>query len=218
MRSVAELYRVFARYPLREDVSYCDHCVDPAEVRALHQTALHEATADQLGRLMVNYSTWGDPAYHRHFLPRLLELTASGALNGWGYSTFLPASLSTWSSGTVPERAALDRFIATWWQATLVTWPARCEPREILELVEMCDKRIAPYLAAWPTSGRAPASHLAELVPDLAVSSRVDSPFWNDIDAWLCGPEPEAILTAAARTGATTALDDLHRYRRWHCT
>jgi hypothetical protein len=222
-RSVDGLYRVFGRYPLRADVRYCDHCVGPDEVRALHEVDLHDVTAEQLGLLMVNFSTWGDPAYHRHFLPRLLELTADGAMNAWSYATFLPPCLGSWSAGTAEERNAVDRFIAAWWQSTLTTWPARCEPRELLELIDGCGQRVAPYLAVWPTGTSAPAHHLAGLVTDLIVSSHVDSPFWDDIDAWMCSPAPEAILTAAAaRTGPVTAQtitasDDLHLYRQLHC-
>lgn len=59
----------------------------------------------------------------------------------------------------------MDRFIAAWWQSTLTTWPARCEPREILELIDGYGQRVAPYLAAWSTGNSAPAHHLAGLVP-----------------------------------------------------
>jgi hypothetical protein len=143
--AVAGLYRVFARYPLREDVSYCDHCVAPEEVEELHRTALREVTPDQLEHLMANYSTWGDPAYHAHFLPRLLEVTASGAISVLMYPIQLPPYLRRVG---IEERPALDRFLAAWWQTTLTTWPSRCESQGILKVIDSCGEHIAPYLAA----------------------------------------------------------------------
>jgi hypothetical protein len=56
-QTVDELYRVFARYPLHEGVTFCEHCIDPDEVAALHEIPLREATPDQLGQLVGNNST-----------------------------------------------------------------------------------------------------------------------------------------------------------------
>jgi hypothetical protein len=222
-QTVDELYRVFARYPLREGVTFCEHCIDPDEVAALHEIPLREATPDQLGQLVGNNSTWGDPVYHWHFLPRLLELTANGAMGIRGDATFLPAFLTLWRDGTAEERRSLDRFFAAWWLATLTTWPARCEPVRILELIDGCEQRIAPYLAAWPTDSVAAAHHLADLVTDLAASTGYGPAFCHDINAWLCGPVPETMLTAAAQTGPVTgpalrALENLRFHRQVHCT
>jgi hypothetical protein len=122
--AVAELYRVFARYPLRDDVSYCDHCIAPEVVAALH---------------------------------------------------------------AVPLRPAV--------------------------------------LAAWATiGGAASVHHLAALVSDLTTGSITDFEIRADIDAWICGPAPEAALTAAAGTpgpdaaDAVEALEDLRWFREWYCT
>jgi hypothetical protein len=147
-------------------------------------------------------------------------VTASGAISALMYPIQLPPYLRRVG---IEERPALDRFLAAWWQATLTTWPSRCEPQGILKVIDSCGERIAPYLEAWPTdSNPPPALHLAEMLADLTAGDRSHFEFRDDLDAWLCGPVPEAILIAAARGGPATAqagraLEDLGRYRRWYC-
>jgi hypothetical protein len=213
--AVAELYRVFARYPLRDDVSFCDHCIAPEDVAALHAVPLPEAPVDKLGRLLMNHSTWGDREYHLHFLPRLLELVSSGAMNSYSYSIWLPPFLLPCREGPADEHRALDDFFTAWWRATITTWPARCQPQEILQLVQSCGQPVAPYLAAWGSyGGPAAVDHLEALVTDLTTGSITDVEIRHDIDAWICGPIPEAVLTNA---DAEEALEDLRWFREWYC-
>ena len=214
--TVAELYRVFARYPVRDDVSFCDHCIAPEDVAALHAVPLHEAPVRMLGRLLMNNSTWGDREYHLHFLPRLLELLASGAMNGYSFNTFLPAFLYPCRDGPGDEHRALDEFFTAWWRHTLTTWPAPCQPLEILALVKSCGQPVAPYLAAWGSyGGPATVQHLEALITDLGAGPVVDDQIRADVDTWICGPIPEAVLVTA---DAGEVLAELRWFREWYCT
>jgi len=213
--AVAKLYRVFARYPLRDDVSYCDHCIAPEDVAALHAVPLHEAPVRMLGRLLINHSTWGDREYHLHFLPRLLELVATGAMNASSYSVWLPAFLIPCRDGPADEHRALDDFFSAWWRHTLTTWPAPCEPQEVLVLLKASGQPVAPYLAAWGSYGGAAAiRHLQALITDLTTGSSVEYGIREELDAWICGPIPDAVLAA---TDADDVLEEVRSFREWYC-
>jgi hypothetical protein len=97
-------------------------------------------------------------------------------------------------------------------------WPAPCEPQEILVLVKSCGELVAPYLAAWGSyGGTAAVHHLEALVTDLTTGSITDFEIRHDIDSWICGPIPEAVLTTAG-PDAEEALEDLRWFREWYCT
>ncbi|MBQ0906859.1 hypothetical protein [Micromonospora sp. U21] len=206
--AVDDLYRVFGRYQLVESVEYCDHCVDPEQVEALHRTPLRQVTAEQLGPLLFNSTTtWGDQRYLNHFMPRLLELVAAGEMNDRSYHVFLPSRLAgLWRSGWDDERRVISDFAWAWWWETTATCPSVCEPREVLDTIAECGQNVSPYLAAWPVHvGKPAARQLAVLVSDLLVSSRQDNGFWCEVNDWLSGPMPADVL--AAEVSATADPD-----------
>jgi hypothetical protein len=80
--AVTELYAVFSRYPLREPMSNCPHCIGPDEAAELTGTPLREIPATLIGVYAENAmgETWGDWDDPKHFLPRVLELLGTGEL------------------------------------------------------------------------------------------------------------------------------------------
>ncbi|GAB2948334.1 hypothetical protein GCM10027280_41330 [Micromonospora polyrhachis] len=211
--AVEALYEVFARYPLIESVAYCDHCVGPEQVVDLHRTPLRHLTDEQLGPLLSkSMTTWGDQRYLNHFLPRLLELVASGEMNQWSYPSFLPHRIGgPWRSGADDERRAIGDFAAAWWKQTTSTYPGPCEPSEVLDTIADCGQSVAPYLFGWPAvAGEPAARQLAALVQDLLGSARRASDFWREVDQWLAGPMPTDILAAAVvATGSPDVAQEL---------
>lgn len=199
MTPAEELYGVYATVPLDPGVDFCDHCVTEAEVRALHTTPLRELTPEHLGPLLFSSTTtWGDIAYFRHFLPRLLELTAAGAMNDWSYPSFLPRRLLLSREHDTPgQTVAIDRFLTGWWARTLATWPPACEAAEVYDTLAEIGVSPARLLAAWPpapvVSG---ARHLAAFAELKLTASGTEA----ELREWLLGPVPEALLAAAGDT------------------
>ena len=192
--AIENLYHAYASVPLDPDVGYCDHCVSPEQVAALHAYPLREIPAAALGRLLgKGISTWGSEPYFRHFVPRLLELTVSGELNDFSVESFLPWRLTRClETGTVEERAAVDRFLAAWWADILARYPAPVDARTGYEMITGVGLPGEPLLAAWPD---AEPAHLAMFVADYAQG---DPP--PEIRGWLRGGVPAARLTAAGNT------------------
>ncbi|MEV0806890.1 hypothetical protein [Micromonospora sp. NPDC050200] len=198
--AVEVLYQAFGNVRVIDQVDYCDHCVDPAQVEALRRTPLRQLTSEHLGPLLFNaMSTWGDLGYFKHFLPRLLELVATGEMEDWSYPTFLPSGLKQcWTTGTPGEHRAIAGFLEAWWLATTSSWPSPCSPRDVLETIDGSGQRVVPHLNALPAQAGEPAArHLAAFIEDWMVSTRTAEQLWVDVDRWLRGPQPSALLTAA---------------------
>lgn len=211
--TVEALYQVFERYPLIESVDYCDHCVEAAQVADLHRTPLRRLTDEQLGPLLFkSTSTWGDQRYLNHFLPRLLELVASGDMDDWSYPSVLSNRIGgLWRSGADDERRAIGDFMAAWWQQVTSTYPGGCEPSELLDTIAECGQSVTPYLVGWPVAAGEPAARqLADLVRNFLGSTWRKSEFWREVDQWLAGPMPTDVLAAAvAATGNPDVAQEL---------
>ncbi|GIM89595.1 hypothetical protein [Paractinoplanes toevensis] len=186
--AVAGLFQAFQDARLSEHVDYCDHCVDAEQVDALRVTPLRQLTPEQLGPFLFNaVTTWGDVAYFRHFLPRLLELVASGAMEDWSYSSFLPGPLARcWTDGTEEERGALSRFLSAWWSATVSHRDSPCRPQDVLEVIDGCGMPAKLYLDAWSNNaGAAAVRHMADFIEDWMLGSSGSARFTAEVDQWL---------------------------------
>jgi hypothetical protein len=213
--AVERLFEAFRSPPLAGHVEFCDHCVDPAEVEELRVTPLRDLTPDQLGPLLFNaMSTWGDAAYFMHFLPRLLELVAGGAMEDWSYPSFLPARMaSCWDAGTEEQRKAIDGFLLAWWTATLSRPDQPCRARDVLEVIDGCVPSVTPFLDMWSmATGEVAVRQFADFVVDWGFSGQASDRLTAQIDGWLRGAGPAVLLDQAAGE-LGEAADSLAVYR-----
>ncbi|WP_127503809.1 hypothetical protein [Actinoplanes solisilvae] len=90
MQAVEELYVAFAPNRRGQPISYCGHCISDEEASVLQRTPLRELTAGDLERYTFKaMGTWGEEADLRHFLPRILELFATGEQNDHSVIAYL---------------------------------------------------------------------------------------------------------------------------------
>jgi hypothetical protein len=191
---INQMYRAYAPVPLNPDVEYCAHCVSAEQVAELHSYPLREVPAGTIAKLLTKgLSTWGDEAYFRHFVPRLLELTVAGDLSDFSVETYLPNRLARClTAGTPEEREAVDRFLTAWWSDTLARSPAALDAYTVYEMITALGRAGEPLLAAFP---EARPEHLAMFVTENAYG---DPP--PEVVAWLRSGIPTALLTAAGNT------------------
>jgi hypothetical protein len=192
--AIDDLYRAYAPVRLDPGVEFCDHCVSREQVEALHAYPLREIPAATIAKLLTKgLSTWGTEAYFRHFIPRMLELTAEGELSVHSVETYLPGKLvRSLAAGNDDERATVGRFLTAWWADTLARHPAPLDAATVYEMITLAGWPGAPLLAEWP--GAQPW-HLAMFVAEHAQD---DPP--PEVAAWLGGGVPAALLTAAGNT------------------
>ncbi|MEM8677684.1 MAG: hypothetical protein AAGF83_28070, partial [Cyanobacteria bacterium P01_G01_bin.67] len=76
-QAIADLYEVFEPYHLNSHIVGCPCCVTDDDQKSIRSKILRQLTAEDLNHYAFNaIFTWGEIDDFKHFLPRLLELTA----------------------------------------------------------------------------------------------------------------------------------------------
>jgi hypothetical protein len=229
--AIEELYRAFARYPLRERVEGCPHCVSDADNDVIHSARLRDLTDAQLERFAFKaMTTWGTADDFRHFLPRIFELIAlQGEASAIGPETaFGKLSYGNWSSWPMPEREAIRAFFQALWRDVLSRFPHSFRIESCLCAIGQAEEDLSGYLYAWSITGSLPAAmHFADYVDANASNIhrkrawRLANAFWHGRNAqsrqvteWFLDPKRLAEMEEAFHrysgesTEAATMLSD----------
>jgi hypothetical protein len=143
------LYDAFGDVPRPRRVEGCPHCTGPDEDLPLVSRRLRELSAEDLSRYAFKaMSTWGTEADFRYFAPRVLDLTATGAMAWPGFEIVCgkldQAGLRTWT-----QQPAVEEFLRAFWTATLLRFPASVPVSEVIGGIATVAPDLSPYLAEW---------------------------------------------------------------------
>jgi hypothetical protein len=177
--AVAELYGVFAQYPLRAPVEGCPHCVSPEYQALLEAQPLREIDAEHLDLYASKaMTTWGCVDDFRHFLPRILDLAALGQLGVWLATVTGKLRYAEWRTWPVEEQQAIETYLMALWRRTLGRYAARFErapgpysAEDVLVALAAADDEMQPFLEEWDALARqteAAVAHLAEFITDIS--------------------------------------------------
>ncbi|MER7281488.1 hypothetical protein ABT369_44330 [Dactylosporangium sp. NPDC000244] len=204
--ALAPLYRICARYPLNPDMSYCRHCVDEDEVRVLCEIPLEDLSAEQLRRFAWKAGgTWGDDRDWLHFVPRILELFALGALDD---PTLLDKTLGRLKTAVAgwpaDDQAAVRSYRFALWREFLASWPTAMAAEDMVEALSGFEEDLQPYLDIWSaTPTETAARHLASFVAYYVVP--VHDPLGR-VEAWMAGDAPLRLLDTVRAATADAAV------------
>jgi hypothetical protein len=139
--------------------------------------------------------TWGGVEELKHFLPRILDIVATG---DFGYPdlevVFSKLRHADWRRWPQQEVRSVEQYLAAKWRTVLGVFPA---PRlatavrgghdadTVLCAIGQAVDSIQPSLTAWlEAEGEAPARHLAAFLYDnarcLTLSAGLRNAFWSD--------------------------------------
>lgn len=216
------LYGAFGDVPRPQRVEGCPHCVGSDGDLPLVSRPLRELTPQDLSRYAFKaISTWGTEADFQYFAPRVLHLTATGAMPWPGFENVCgkldQAGLRTWA-----QRPAVEEFLRAFWTATLHQFPASPPISEVMEGVTRVALDISPYLAEWERLDtvacvrhlrEAAESELSSLRPDwrLAATGTVTESAGR-LRQWLTkGAAADVVIARALQTDDAELLDQLTR-------
>ncbi|WP_144118500.1 hypothetical protein [Catellatospora sichuanensis] len=198
--AVAELYAVYARHPRAERIGYCGHCVDDAEALVLQRVPLRRLTAADLARFTFKLmSTWGDEADLRHFLPRILELFATGEQRDGHLLTKTLSNVRYHGAAWGPEElAALEGYLMALMRQILTDRGSHLQVTALLEGAAENGHTVEPYLAVWAQEpGETATVQLTTLIDDFGWTYSRDDRYHREVRAWLRTGIPQSRLEAA---------------------
>lgn len=202
--AVEQLYAAFARHPRAERIGYCGHCVSDEEALVLQRTPLYRLTADELERFTFKLlSTWGDEADLRHFLPRILELFASGEQRDGHLLTKTLSNVryhgAAWGAD---ELAAVEAYLSALMRQIITDRGSALKVDAVLEGAAENGHTVEPYLAVWAREpGETATTHLAWFIEDFGWTFSRDDRYHREVRAWLRTGVPTQRLEAAFLAG-----------------
>lgn len=120
--AVERLYEVFGKYPGNPDMPVSPLKGEQAELNGpLFSKPLRLLTKEDLDYFTASLiTTWGDIPDLKHFLPRILELTAELNAPSWDLEVFMrKLSLARWTEWDVTEQQVLIEYFKNLWRFVL---------------------------------------------------------------------------------------------------
>ena len=193
--AIEGLYDAFGRYPLRQIIEGCPHCVGDEDQADLHVTPLRELTDRDLGRFAFKtMTTWGDTDDFRHFLPRLLELVRCGGRDAIDLDLVLgKLSIARWQRWPGNEQAAIRNFLMALWDFSLSADDARYGAEDLLDALARGGFDQSPFLAALSHD---PSERTLLRVARMCRSAASGPGYLQPVRAWLASPATRDMLEA----------------------
>jgi hypothetical protein len=198
--AVEHLYTAFARHPRAERIGYCGHCVSDEEALVLQRTPLRRLTAADLRRFTFKLlSTWGDEADLRHFLPRILELFATGEQPDDHLLTKTLSNVryhgSAWGAA---ELAAVEAYLTALMRQILTDRGSALSVDAVLRGAAENGHTVEPYLTVWAREpGETATMHLAWFIEAFGWTFSRDDRYHHEVRDWLRTGVPAHRLEAA---------------------
>ncbi|HEY3248714.1 MAG TPA: nucleotidyltransferase domain-containing protein [bacterium] len=231
--AIEELYEAFAQYPLVLPMSVCDcGCVTPHDIKDITGKSLRDLSARDLEKYAFKaLTTWGEAHDFKHFLPRLLELTAESGEVGHTPPETLFGKLhyGEWRAWPVTEQHAIETYFAAFWRHGLRMSPDSARGRAFdvdtyLTALGRALDDLGPFLDEWRNSQSPPAiERLADFVSseynELTLYGALRNAHWEErkeqmrqVMMWLAAPETKQQLqTGLARARSRRAREALQQ-------
>ncbi|MBP9112474.1 MAG: hypothetical protein KBF88_06670 [Polyangiaceae bacterium] len=220
--SIEHLYKAFSAYPLSISPP-CACCHEPEEEKRLSSAPLRELSPEHLKTFATDaLLTWGSEPEYKHFLPRILELTATDGFRSWPDIQILIGRLghAKWQTWPEEERAAIEAFLLAYWEEGFEYESAQNRGgcmEDLLCAIAMTDQDLTPYLAKWFTSDTR-FDHLTEWL--LEGDHSLSGGYWEDasetrkdqVRAWFKSDELRGKYNALA--GESASEEEKDRFLR----
>ena len=185
--AIENLYVAFSSYKLRAPVEGCDCCVKKDDKKRLAAKPLRQLQEDDLSRYAFKaMTTWGDEYDFKHFLPRILELLATGCSLTFG-ADILPNKLgyAEWRTWPDNENKAIHSFLLALWDFDLSGGRTGDSTESWMSGISQIVSDVTPFLQLWEDSNSLEAAQsLLDFVPFYyAHHSQIDK--WLASDALL---------------------------------
>jgi len=211
--AIENLYKMFSGCPLPEDTGPCPCCHTSMTNELLHAAPLRELT----WRHLADYAndailTWGDVDCLKHFLPRIIELTVTGAerasLTPDAAEAFRLLHRGEWQTWPEHEQAAVKQVLTAVWEVLRSNPPIESgwiDVEEWICAISYCEPDITSYLDVWNRDDRISA---AWALSCLVVGSEIPHVGTIDQPVWKEGQDRQDFIDEFTRTPMVSPLWD----------
>jgi hypothetical protein len=160
--AIENLYISFSSYKLRTPVEGCSCCVKSADKKRLAAKPLRQLQKDDLSLYAFKaMTTWGDEYDFKHFLPRILELLATGYSVNPGADFLLnKLNYAQWQTWPENERNAIQGFLLALWNFVLDGGETGDGADNWIDNISQVVSDLTPFLGAWEQNNSAEACDL----------------------------------------------------------
>lgn len=146
--AIDDLYLAFSGHHLKSRTTGCPCCVSESDIALLHGKTLRNLDGNDLSKYTFKaMTTWGTDEDFKHFLPRILELFATGGL-GVDTSVVLgKLNYGGWDKWTEAEKNAVIRVLMASWANRIKNY--RFNLDELIWTSRYTD-RMDELLSEWP--------------------------------------------------------------------
>ena len=151
-KAIANLYDTFAIYPLRSQIEACPCCVKEEDKNLIYTNSLNLLTGSQLNKFAFkSISTWGIVDDFKHFIPRLLELTAFGSQDFfWANIVIRKLEYANFNNWSEDEKIVIKEYSIALWNYILAEYPAvSLEPESFLYGFSTVFTDLTIFLQIW---------------------------------------------------------------------
>jgi hypothetical protein len=158
--AIKALYRVFARYKIREPITGCSHCSNDEDDARLRSKPLRQLDGNDLERFAFKaMTTLGTVDDFKHFLPRLFQIAAEeGDVGGTDFEIVLgKLDYGKWRKWRPEEQDALEEFFGALWHHLLNDVNSPVTANSFLSAMSQVADSIDAYLTDWHQHNALPA-------------------------------------------------------------
>ena len=171
-KAIANLYEVFEPYRLNPHIAGCPCCVTDDDQKSIRSKVLDRLTAKDLDHYAFNaIFTWGTIEDFKHFLPRLLEITAFEPKFFWSDTVITKLSYAEFDNWREEEQKVTNRYLIALWNYILSQPPRlRFSAYDFIDSLLSVNNELNIFLAMWQNhSSSFSLLHLSEFI-----SHRID--------------------------------------------
>lgn len=152
-KSIENLYKVFAKYPLKDKIKGCPHCISDDADDVLHSKPLRKLLPEDFSFYSYKaITTFGNEEDFKHFLPRMFELMSEGKeVCGLGEEILIgKLECAKWLEWNAVEKSAVENFLTELIRYSSDFAEEKCYLTEtFLAGIANVVEDIKPYLNLW---------------------------------------------------------------------
>ncbi|BAZ43216.1 hypothetical protein NIES4102_02160 [Chondrocystis sp. NIES-4102] len=150
-QAISHLYKTFESYHLNPPIAGCPCCVGEYEQKLIRSKILNQLTVEDLNHYVYHaVILWGTIEDFKHFLPRLLELTAFEYESFWSDIVIIKIAETEFNNWKEEEREVVNQYLLALWNYILSQPPRlNFSAKDFINSLSNINNELKLFLTMW---------------------------------------------------------------------